>query len=302
MTKRPNFFIVGAPKSGTTALYSYLKVHPQVFFPHRKEIHYFCSDLSYRTPPISQNEYLSYYKKADNHKIVGDASVFYLLSKKAAPLINEFSPDAKIVIMLRSPADMVYSFYSQLLANGDETIANFEQALQAETERKKGNMIGTSPYRKCPLEAFYYSDVAKYYEQTKRYSDIFGSRVHIILYDDFKNSTEEEYFKVLDFLEIERIKQDKFEVVNPNKTVRSQNVQKLLMNPPAILKKLVRVILPEHSKRKQWVMDKLWESNLKQEQRQEMKPETRKHLISVYKEDIEKLALLLNRDLSMWLT
>src|SRR5580698_1501830 len=103
---KPNFFIVGAPKSGTTSLYDYLKEHPQVFLP-KKELYYFCYDLTFRTPPISENIYLKYYTDANNQKAVGDASVYYLLSPGAAKKIKDFNPEAKIIVMLRNPIQMV---------------------------------------------------------------------------------------------------------------------------------------------------------------------------------------------------
>jgi len=86
---KPNFFIVGAPKSGTTALYNYLKEHPQVYMPHRKEIHFFATDLSYTTPPVSESIYLSYYKDAVSQKAIGDTFPLNLVSCNAAQNIKK---------------------------------------------------------------------------------------------------------------------------------------------------------------------------------------------------------------------
>src|ERR1700721_383119 len=105
---KPNFFIVGAPKSGTSSLYHYLKEHPDVSIPKRV-IYYFCYDLTFRTPPLPENIYLDYYAGSGNKKAIGDASVFYLLSPGAAKKIHDFNPEAKIIIMLRNPLQMVYS-------------------------------------------------------------------------------------------------------------------------------------------------------------------------------------------------
>lgn len=211
---KPNFFIVGAPKSATTALYEYLDKHPDVFFP-KKSIYYFCYDLTFRTPPLPESVYLNYFRDTRSQKAIGDAAVYNLLSKDVAWKIKEFNPSAKIIIMLRNPLQMVYAQYHQNVANGDETIEDFEEALDAESNRRKGDLV--PPYHNCPREALYYNTVANYYEQVLRYKSVFDlNKIHIILYDDFKADTRTEYQKVLKFLELEEILPDSFKVVNPS--------------------------------------------------------------------------------------
>jgi len=301
MSKRPNFFIVGAPKSGTTSLYTYLKKHPDVFLP-KKELYYFCFDLGFRTPPISEETYLSYYSSATSQNAIGDASVYYLLSRKAAENIKRFNPEAKIIIMLREPADMVYSLHSELQSNGDETIQNFEQAIELEAERKQNNAVGISPHHNCPIEAFLYSDVAKYYEQVKRYKDAFGDKnLHIILFDDFKNDPLKEYKKVLQFLGLSDLKLDALKAINPNKVPRNRAFMKFLINPPYVIKKIGTFILPHHTRRRELVLNMLWRINTRYVARKPISPETRAKLKVLYRADMEKLQLLIGRDLSSWL-
>src|SRR5258707_13684160 len=116
--KKPNFFLIGAPKCGTTALWSYLRTHPRIFLSPMKESHYFSDDLSakYRTC-FDENTYLERYfsDAGSQHTIVGEASVWYLYSKTAIENIKAFNADAKSAIMLRKPADMLYALHSQLL-------------------------------------------------------------------------------------------------------------------------------------------------------------------------------------------
>ena len=194
---KPDFFIVGAPKSGTDALYSYLRQHPEVYF-NVKEICYFCPDLTLQTPHFAEDVYLSYYAAATNQKAVGDGYVFHLLSEVAAIEIKAFNPDARILIMLRNPVEMVYSLYSQLVFNGDEPLSSFAEALDAEKDRRVG--VGLPEHYRCPKQAFYYSTVAKYYEQVLRYTSLFtADKIHVVFYDDFKQNTALEYKKVLQF-------------------------------------------------------------------------------------------------------
>ncbi len=161
--KKPDFFIVGAPKSGTTALNNYLSQHPDVFMA-QKELHRFGSDLKMRIVP-SQEEYLQSFQSAGEGKLIGEASVWYLFSKTAATEIKRFSPAARIVIMLRNPVEVLPSLHSQNLYNGNEDTKDLKKALDLDVERKKGNFLPDS------LDFFAlpsYFDSALYFEQVKR--------------------------------------------------------------------------------------------------------------------------------------
>lgn len=136
--KKPDFFIVGAAKCGTTAMYEYLKEHPEIFMPEdAKEPNYFGSDMNYKSSRLTEEQYLSLFSDAKNEKRIGEASVWYLYSKLAASEIKEFCPSARIIIMLRNPVDMLYSLHSELFYGADEDIEDFKTALNAEEVRKK---------------------------------------------------------------------------------------------------------------------------------------------------------------------
>jgi hypothetical protein len=296
---KPNFFIVGAPKSGTTALYDYLKKHPQVFLP-KKEICYFSPDLTMRTPHLRESVYLSYYSDAKNEKAVGDGFIYHMLSIKAAEEIKKFNAEAKIIIMLRNPAQMVYSLHSQLFYNGDEPIENFEKALDAEHDRRAGKQI--PPYHKCPLESLYYGAVANYYEQIMRYKALFpDNQIHVIFFEDFNFNTELEYSKVLQFLGLDEVMPESFDVINANKNPRSRAYLNFLLNPPGFIKTIGKILFPHHTKRREWLIDNLWNLNTKYKPRNPLTDVLKQRLIDNYREDIEKLAKLMNRDLSNWL-
>src|SRR5690349_13337870 len=135
--KRPDFFLVGAPKCGTSLMDTYLARHPDVFMCS-KEPHYFGADLAFNNPPRSLENYLSLFEGSDAAKRVGDSSVWYLWSRTAAAEIKEFAPEASILVMLRNPVSMMHSLHSHLLYTADENIASFEQALAAEPDRREG--------------------------------------------------------------------------------------------------------------------------------------------------------------------
>src|SRR4026207_705955 len=126
---KPNFFIVGAPKSGTTSLYFYLKSHPQVFLPRRKELLFFCDDLHFTYPILNEQQFLDYYREVKDKQAAGEVSVWNLYSKKAAQNIFHFNPDSGIIAILRHPVDMLYALHSNYVFNNNETITDFENAL-----------------------------------------------------------------------------------------------------------------------------------------------------------------------------
>src|SRR6185437_15169184 len=119
---RPTFFIVDAPKSGTTALDSYLADHPSIHMARPKEPHYFATDLPRYRDVSTESDYIRLFDTKGEEKIGGDASVFYLYSNEAIRLIKRFDSGAKLILMLRNPVDIVHSFHSQLLFGGDEEI------------------------------------------------------------------------------------------------------------------------------------------------------------------------------------
>lgn len=303
--KKPNFFIVGAPKCGTTALYSYLEKHPEIYIPDtsttvesmyggKKELHFFGKDLGFSRPSLE--EYLAYYTDATHEKCLGESSVFYLYSKTAAQEIKDFCSTARIIIMLRNPVDMIYSWYSQLLFWGDEDQPNIEAALAVEAERKRGQQL---PARyDHPIECFFYREIARFHDQVKRYLDIFGAeQVKIIIFDDFKKDTQAVYCETLKFLNCDDAFIPEFEVVNSNKTIRNRSLQALLKRPPKSVK-LFKQLLP--SSLKQSIRQFLQRSNTKSEVRQPMQSELKQTLKAEFAAEIKKLSDLIDRDLTYW--
>jgi len=135
--KQPNFFIIGAPKCGTTALASYLSAHTDVFFSHPKEPTYFNQDFDEK-PRAAHNEkeYLHLFEQADGLKMVGEGSTRYLSSNVAVKNIMKFNPQAKIIIMLRNPIDMYISLHSHCFYNLVEPEEDPEKAWRLQRERK----------------------------------------------------------------------------------------------------------------------------------------------------------------------
>ena len=133
---RPDLFLVGAPKCGTTAFSDYLSQHPDIFMA-RKEMHFFGADLRFAPHFYRRDEaeYLAQFAARNNQRRVGEASVWHLFSKTAAAEIKAFSPEARIIVMLREPVEMMYSLFHYFRFDGNENLPTFEAALNAELSR-----------------------------------------------------------------------------------------------------------------------------------------------------------------------
>jgi hypothetical protein len=294
--RRPDFFIVGAPKCGTTAMNDYLQAHPEIFVPAKKEIHFFGTDLAFRTGrQLTEAEYLSYFALAQDEKRLGEASVWYLYSQQAAAEIKAFSPAARIIIMLRNPVDMMYSLHSQRLYNGRETISDFAKALATEA------MHGRKEWdRKGALNAvgFSYREAATYTPQVQRYFDVFGrEQVQVIIFDDFARATPEVYRQTCEFLQVDSQFQPEFRIVNANKGVHSAALRSFLRYPPGLVRWLLKLLdRPARQGFKGW----LRRLNTRYESRPPMDPGLRRQLQAEFAPEVEQLRALLGRDLTLW--
>jgi hypothetical protein len=293
----PSFFIVGAPKCGTTSLNDYLRQHPGIFIPERKELHYFGSDLTFfKTQRPTREEYLAHFAPAQPQQIAGEASVWYLYSQLAANEIHDFCPTAKIIIMLRNPVDMMHSLHSQFLYESNEDLADFAAALAAEQDRSQGRRLPPeSNYR----EGLLYRSVASYTDQVRRYLDVFGrEQVHVIDFDEFSRDTPRVFAEVLQFLGVDPSFRCQFEVRNPNKQVVSKSLHNFLNNPSSIAILLGRLI-PTAIRR--GIVSRLKKANSKAAPRPPLDAELRARLEVEFAPQIQQLGKLMGRDFSKWL-
>lgn len=291
----PDFFIVGAPKCGTTAMYDYLRQHPDIFMPFHKEPLYFGSDLTRRYGAMSEDEYLALFRSAGPEERVGEASAWYLYSTTAADEIHSVVPEARIIVMFRNPVDVMYAQHSQLLYNEQEEIMDFEAALAAEEDRYHGERLPSGPIRP---ENLLYRRMVRFAEQLERYLRVFGQdAVHVIIYDDLRRDTAEEYRKVLEFLRVDAVPTIDLRASNENKVVKSAWLQRLIWNPP-----LLRPMIPWlrrypaiHAMRRG-----ILALNSRRRRRPEMDPALRERLVRELEPDVTRLGRLIGRDLSAW--
>lgn len=220
----PDFFIVGHPKCGTTALYEMLARHPQIYMSERKEPRFFASDLPSPfqprpsgAPSETYEDYLALFEDARPDQLVGEGSTAYIWSHTAAGLIAEAQPAARIVVVLREPTSFLRSLHLQLLQHRSEEEPSLRKAIALEDSRRHGHRL-TKINEHWP-QVLMYTDRVRYVDQLRRYHDVFGrEQVLVLIYDDLRNDNErtvrtvQRFLGVNDTLPIEAIE------VNP--TVR----------------------------------------------------------------------------------
>lgn len=210
--KKPNFFILGAPKCGTTSIAAWLEEHPQVFMSPVKEPDYFNFDIKQMHRDSLERYEALYSGVRDRHIAVGEASTGYLRSRVAVSEILKYSPEARFVVCLRNPNEMARSWHGQLCYMGWETERDFQSAWVLQRIRREGVQVP----KLCPdVQHLLYGEVCRLGEQVdKLLNSVERDRVLFILVDDLKQSTRSVYLQLLSFLGISDDGRTDFPVFN----------------------------------------------------------------------------------------
>lgn len=207
----PSFFLVGAAKSGTTSLYSYLSQHPDIFLPDVKEPNFF----AYKDAPLRakgpksedvliklllkktvtcERDYHYLYKNAKANQLTGDCSPRYLYFENVAELIYRRCPDAKIIVILRNPVARAYSHYLMNRQRDLEPEDTFEKAIDQEVSRKQQGWGWD----------WHYLSLGRYGEQLQRYYDRFPKEnILVVMHDDFVSDQQAVIQKIYQFIGVE---------------------------------------------------------------------------------------------------
>jgi hypothetical protein len=303
MTRRPDTFIIGAPKAGTTSLYAYLREHPQVFMSREKEPEYFAPDMVHMRRgrpylhPQDEGRYLALFSRVTTQIRVGEASASYLASHEAPRLLRGFQPDARYIAIVRNPVDLLYSLHGHRVAHGSEWIEDFAAALEADEDRRNGRNLQLGRAGRGAA----YRDYAMLGEQLRRWFDEIGrERIHTIVFDDFIANTALEYAKVLRFLAVDdaleppatgarnvshRRRSGLMPLVLQNSLVRWVSRQAL----PAVVGERATAKLARRVDRQRFVREPV---TIKP-----MATETRAQLELEFNDDVAELGALIGRDL-----
>jgi len=297
--KKPNLFLVGAPKCGTTSLYHYLRQHPDIFFPRFKEPHFFSTDLVWKYRPVQfkdANHYLTLFENAERQKWIGEASVWYLYSACAAANIKAFNPDARIICILRNPVDMLFSMYRFNIKLGSENITNFERALALEESRKQNKNIPGTLY--APW-AILYKEIASYAVQLERYYQVYDKKnIHIIIYDDLSKNPSRVYQDILNFLGLPSY-QIEFKKYNRTEDRSLHALRYLYRKYPEMYAGLRS---GKYSRKYLHYLNKLGDAFLDRKvPPSTMSDMAKKELKKFFKPEIERIMKITGKDLTHWL-
>jgi hypothetical protein len=289
----PDFYILGAPKAGTSSLAQYLDEHPGIFVSKPKEPRYFAEDFADR-PITDEAAYLRLFDDADDGAILGDATTDYLMSEVAVERILAVRPDARFIVMLRNPIDMVPAMHAQERKNGYETIADPAEAWAAIDRRKAGQGI---PALCSEPKRLFYDDRCRLGEQIGRLQErVAAERLHIIFMEDFSAHTERVYRQAQAFIGIESYEPRAFPVLNQRHHIK---------NPAVIqLWKLGKTAKDRLGlKTKFGLLSRVQALGLSAEPVEAAgdRAAFRRTLRDHFEEDIQLLGALTGRDLSHWL-
>lgn len=196
----PDFFIIGAPRCGTTALWKYLQQHPQVFLPPIKEPHYFAPDFQNTGIAKCWDAYTELFTSAPVGTRIGEASVWYLYSSMAVAQIVRTLPDAQMIVMLRNPVDAAYSLFSYKHLLFEETVDDFEEAWWLSSQRAQEKNL---PVRCREPRQLIYRDIYSYSQQLRKlFSHIGCDNIFVGLYEDFAQDEGSHYREVSGFLHL----------------------------------------------------------------------------------------------------
>jgi Sulfotransferase domain len=289
---RPSFFIVGAPKCGTTSLCHYLNQHPDIFIPDHKELHFFASDLDLPRPFGTEGEYLATFAGTAKRQS-GERTTWYLYSTTAARDIHDFNRNAKIIVAVRNPTDMLYSLFRYRRYIGTEKSTSFPHVLA----REKQYFVNAHGITKIDPNHVY-SCAALYYEQIRRYIETFGSAsVHVVVFEDMKDHPEEVYRGILRFLGAGDDFRPSFRHVNKTGRIRSERFQQRIAHLPGPVKRLAYAF-PRGIRRPAYRA--LHRLNTSYAPPPQLDPELRQRLNDDFRPDVERLSALLGRDLTRW--
>ena len=296
----PNFFIVGAAKSGTTALYKYLDSHPAIFMSPHKEPRFFAFEnqsLSFAGPNGDDINGSTITSLADYHNLfagvtdevaIGEASTAYLAVPESADRIYQHAPDAKIIAILRHPAERAYSSYLHLKRDNHEPYSDFSQALRKEPQRRAQNWEFLWRYK----------ELGYYFEQLKRYYARFDrDSIRVYLYDDLCADSTALLKSIYQFLGVsEHCPELLSERHNSSGIPRNRGVYNYLLKENDPIKNIVKTFLPESIRRP--IVNRLIQRSLHKPQ---LSPQLRHQLTQEYRDDILQLQDLIQRDLTHWL-
>lgn len=285
------FFIIGAPKCGTTSVWNWLAQHPSIFMTKYKEPHYFNTDMEWRGI-TSERDYQNLFSEINkNHSIAGESSVWYLFSKTAVSNIERQFSGAKYIVCLRNPVDMAASLHNQLVFSGIEKCLPFLLAWRCRSRDD----------RMAAVDGYISNDVLLNYQATCLLGDqverllntVERDKVFFIFMDDLKNNPRQTFKNCCNFLNVNSGFVPDFEIKNSAKRRRNPYIQYKVRQLSNIKKKMgIRVGFG--------ALEMLKKINTSSAASMKLPEEIQQDIFSYFEKDIKKLENLTGQNLSSW--
>lgn len=298
-----SFFLVGAPRCGTTSLAWALAQHPEVCFSEPKEPHFFSRIAEDLSLPRLERDYIGVFFRQEqlSRRALGEGSPSYLYSLPAIGLIDRFFPDARFLVMVRNPLEMMPSYHARLLFTMDEDVSDFEKAWRLQGLRARGQAVP----RGCrDAHMLQYAEVGRMGAHIAGLLDcVRRDRVKIILLDDFAREPRAAYRGVLDFLGLTDDGRTEFARMSGTKRYRSALIHRLVTRPPDLIARLVHDRLREPAQRPSplRLLRRLRKSNVVLTEWCPIGATLREEIAACFRDDVALLGRLLGRDLRHWL-
>lgn len=300
----PTFFLVGAPRCGTTSLSRYLADHANICFSRPKEPHYLVQSPADIDDYVQTYTTLFFSHHADE-AAVGEGSVSYLYKDEILHRILDLNPEARFIVNVRNPVEQLRSYHQRLLFLMDETVEDFRTAWDLQDERAEGRHV---PDRCRDPRLLMYRDVGRLGTRVERLFEIAGrDRVHVVVFDDFIGDTQRVYEDVCRFVGVEPDGRTSFPPQQVTKDYRFEWLQRLLYRPPAVLTNFVS----SRTGTGDWAQ---WERTALMGLRQmlvqinstatpptTLSDDTNAMLREAFADEVKHLSTLLDRDLTHWL-
>lgn len=299
----PDFLVIGAGKSGTTSLNEYLKEHPQIFMSHRKEPNFFAFEMVdpeqyelessrlYHYQSVTElSDYLALFDSAKPGQLLGEVSNTYLSSELACERIKHYIPEAKLIAILRNPAERLFSRYYHLV-RVNEVSVEWEQLYDKNSEWwKRQDLID---------EGFYYAHLKPYYEAFD------SSQILLITYDRFVENTNEVMQEIFQFLGFKVQVEIATDVVyNKSGKVKNKMLDAVVGHNSFLIKGLKGLAPKAHHYLKENYIAKRFIHTLRNNnvEKPDLSEENRREITDeIYREDLEKLMSLTKLDIKRWL-
>jgi hypothetical protein len=298
--KKPNLFIVGAPKCGTTALAAYLDSHPCIFMCRPKEPNYYANaltlpgaNLGKQSYHVDLPSYLSLFEPStEEHLILGEASTRYLRHPPALTSISQLYPEAKMIVCVRNPIDLAISWHAQKVYEGQESVADFGKAWLQEQECGPEQRLLPGLQAR---DALSYSEIPKLGSQIEfLFQAVAPERVFILVLDDLIRDAQEVFSNILKFLGVSDQKRQAFPVVNQRSEFRWYWIPRVLAGTPEPLRSMIGL---DGGLLRQM----LYRIGLMPARKGKLSASTKKQLVECFTPEVRKLERILNRDLGHWL-